>query len=149
MQLLTQRLPRDQRLQLPDQLGVPPEGQIGLNPGLHDGEPLLLEPGALGLRERLVGELRQRWAAPQPQRLAELGRGESRRWAERLSALVGEPLKAGQVELVGVEFQQVAGPAADQDESGWASGVRVQQLAQARDVDLHGVGGAVGRRLTP
>ena len=95
VQLLTQRLPRDQRLQLPDQLGVPPEGQIGLNPGLQDGEPLLLEPGALGLRERLVGELRQRRAAPQLQRLAELGRGESRRRAERLGALVGEPLKAG------------------------------------------------------
>ena len=34
MQLLAQRLLCDQRLQLPDQLGVPPEGQIGLNPDL-------------------------------------------------------------------------------------------------------------------
>ena len=35
VQLLAQRMPRDQRLQLPDQLGVSPEGQIGLDPGLQ------------------------------------------------------------------------------------------------------------------
>ena len=76
---------------------------------------LLGEPGALGLGERLVGELRQRPATPQPERSPSLAAARSRHPAERLAALVGEPLEAGQVQLVGVQLQQVAGLAAGQD----------------------------------
>ena len=115
VQPLLQRVLSDQRLQLGDQLGVAAEGQVGLDPDLQDGQVPLGEPGALGLGERLVGELRQRPATPQPERLAQPGRCQLRHPAERLGALVGEPLEAGQVQLVGVQLQQVAGLAAGQD----------------------------------
>jgi hypothetical protein len=64
VQPLLQWVLSDQRLQLGDQLGVAAEGQVGLDPGLQDGQVPLGEPGALGLGERLVGELCQRPATP-------------------------------------------------------------------------------------
>ncbi len=67
------RLRLNERLQLGDELGVPAEREIGLDPLLEHDRAELLEPGDLGLRERLVQEVRERGAAPEAERLAERG----------------------------------------------------------------------------
>jgi hypothetical protein len=46
---------------------VAAEREVGLDPLLERGEAEFLEPSDLGLRERLVGEVRERVAAPQVQ----------------------------------------------------------------------------------
>ena len=68
------RMLGDQRLQLADQLGVAAERQVGLDPLLERRQPQILEPAALDPRERLLAELGQRRAAPQPERLAQQAR---------------------------------------------------------------------------
>ncbi len=50
---------------------MPTKREIGLDPLLDGCEPELLEPGDLALREHVVGEVRERWAAPDLERLAE------------------------------------------------------------------------------
>ena len=49
-------------------------GELGGDPGLDRGETRLLEPGCIGARERLVCELGDGGASPQPERLLEIGR---------------------------------------------------------------------------
>ena len=66
---LAQRLVGDQALELADQLGPGAEGQVGLDPLLHADQPQLLQPGDLGLGERLVAEVGQGRPPPQGQRL--------------------------------------------------------------------------------
>ena len=68
---LAQRLARDLPLQLADHVGVPAEREVGVDPALERHEPLLLEPRALRLRPGMVGELAERRAAPQRQRVAQ------------------------------------------------------------------------------
>ena len=58
-----------QRLELADQLGIAAERELRLDPPLDRGQAQLLEPGDLRLSERLVGEVGQRRAAPERQRL--------------------------------------------------------------------------------
>ena len=83
---------------------------------LEAAEPQLLQPADLGLREALAGELRERRATPQRQRLVELALG-----LERLEAV--------EVELAGLDAQQVAGrPRLDP--------LAAEELAQVGDVDL-------------
>src|SRR5919201_335613 len=72
-QALTQRMQGDQRLELRDEVGVTAERQIGVDPPLQGGGALLLEPGDLGLREALVGDVGQRRTTPQPERLPQPG----------------------------------------------------------------------------
>ena len=62
---LAERLTTDALLELADELGVPPEGQVGLDPILERGGALLLEPSDMRLRERLVGQIGERRAAPE------------------------------------------------------------------------------------
>jgi hypothetical protein len=57
VQMLAQRLFRHGRLQFGDQVGVPGEGELGVDPGLEGRPAPLLEPGDLSLRELLVGEV--------------------------------------------------------------------------------------------
>jgi hypothetical protein len=90
---------------------VPPQCQIGLQARLQGGEPLLLQPRNLRLRERLIGELGQRLPAPEVQRLPQRARGPVRRRAQRPGAFTGQPLEAVQVELLGVELEHIAGSA--------------------------------------
>ena len=67
---LAQRLLRDERLQLRDELVVSPQLEVGLDALLLGREPQLLEAGDLGLREVLVPELGERRAAPERQSLS-------------------------------------------------------------------------------
>ena len=72
VQPLAPRVLAGELLELADQLGVAPGGQVGLDAHLHGREALLLQPRDLGRRERRRGELGQRRPAPQLQRLAQL-----------------------------------------------------------------------------
>ena len=68
----------DQRLQLADELAVPAERQLGLDPLLQRGQPQRVEPPTLHPCERLR-EVRERGAAPEPQRFPQQRRGASGR----------------------------------------------------------------------
>ena len=68
-QALPQRVLRHERLQLADELGMPPGGEIGFDALLERRQPELLEPRDLGLGERLVGQVGERGAAPERERL--------------------------------------------------------------------------------
>ena len=74
---LAQGLRIDERLELRDELRVTAECEVGVDPLLERDGAELLEPRDLGLRERLVEEVRERRAAPERERLAQgtLGRG--------------------------------------------------------------------------
>ncbi len=69
-QALAERVLGDERLELSDQLVVAPECEVGVDPELDCCQPDLLEPGDGRLGEALVGEVRERRAPPQRQRVA-------------------------------------------------------------------------------
>ena len=84
---LAQRLLADQRFSRRNGLGRGPGPERGLGPGFLGGQVLLGQPGYLGRRPLLIGELGVRRAAPERQRLLEVvpgrfglaGRGLARR----------------------------------------------------------------------
>ena len=76
VQALTQRLGGDERLELRDHVAVPALAQVVLDRELERRQPQLLEPADLGARERLVGDIIERRAAPQFQRLARRALGD-------------------------------------------------------------------------
>ena len=111
---LPERLLGDERLELADELGVAPEGEVGVDPLLEGRPAKLLEPGDLRLRPRLVGDVGKRWAPPERQRLTEGRRGELRATgAERLPPLGEQALEAQRIELVGRDVEHVAGRAGE------------------------------------
>ena len=63
-----------QPVQLAGHAGVPPAGQVGLDPFLQRSLANLLQAGRLRPGQRSVGHVRQGRAAPQAERLAQ-GRG--------------------------------------------------------------------------
>jgi hypothetical protein len=149
-QTLVVRVLADQRLQLPHHLGMGAERQLRLDQRLQRGDPQVLEPGDLPLREGLVGELRQRRAAPQRQRLLERRNGALRVGAGQLGAPLGhQPLEALRVEAVGIERQLVAALARHDHAGRAVTGLTRERLAQARDLHLHRLGGAGGWTLAP
>ena len=66
---LAQWLLRHRRLQLGDQIRMPAESELRVDPRLERRPPSLLQPGDLRLGERLEGQVGQRGASPQPERL--------------------------------------------------------------------------------
>jgi hypothetical protein len=66
-QLLARGVLLGELAELGDDLGVAAALQVGVDPRFDRREPLLVQPGDLGLRERLEGELRQRRAAAEAQ----------------------------------------------------------------------------------
>ena len=140
---LAQRLLGDQALELADQLGPGAQGQVGLDPLLHTDQAQLLQPGDLGLGERLVAEVGQRRPPPQGQRLGQgvggLGGGAV---GQGLATLGEQPLEPAQVDLVGDGPEQVPGRPGHQPALG-------QGPPQPRHGRLEGVGRARGRVLAP
>src|ERR671910_41359 len=101
---LSVRMVADQRLELCDHLGMTAEVQLGLDEVLPGRDPRLLETADLALRERLVGEFRQRRATPQRQGLFEYRQSAFRVAAGQLAAALDhEPFKALRVEPVGTQ----------------------------------------------
>ena len=104
---LAQRVLGQQRLDLADDLLVAARGQVGVDRQLGGGQAQLLEPADLRARERLVGDVGERLAVEQRERLA---RGVARRAARRLG---DQPLEAQRVDQLAVDLQLVRAPARD------------------------------------
>ena len=100
-EVLPQRVPRDERLQLGDQVGLAAEREVGVEALLEGGQAHLLEPCDLRLRELLVREIRERRAAPQRERLLQLA-GRCRR--RNVTRFGDQLLEAGKVELAGSTY---------------------------------------------
>ncbi len=142
-QALAQRVLGDECFKLPDELVVPPEREVGVDPELDRRQPDLLEPGDRRLRETLVGEVGERRASPQGQRLAQLLRPVCRQPAsEQAPPLLHEALEAVEIERVRFDPDEVAGRPRRQD-------VRRQRLPQPRDVDPQRSRSVVRRALRP
>jgi hypothetical protein len=116
----------------PNDVGVTAERQVGVDAALERDEPLLLQPRALRPRPGLVGELAERRAAPQRERVAQRrggALGVTRR--ERAATVVEQPLEPGRVERVVVEHELVRVPARAQRVR------RGQRAPELRDEVLH------------
>ena len=109
---LAQRVLRDERPQLADELRVEPALEVGRDALLERLEPGLLEPRDLRLAEALVSQVGERRSAPERERLAEPGRGSGRVAAAQRLAPGGHPeLEAVDVELARLDPEHVPGRA--------------------------------------
>jgi hypothetical protein len=138
-QPLEQRLARHERTELADEIGVAPERKIGVDPLLECRQAELFEALDLAAGEVVVGEIRQRWAAPQSQRQAQLLGSLARLGVAGLLKQLLEPLR---VELAGSDLQHVAARTRQQH-------VVAERLAQLRDVTLQRLGGGLRPPLAP
>jgi hypothetical protein len=148
----------NQRPQLGDQLAIASERQIRLHPLLERGQLELLQLRDRRLRERLVGEVRQRRTPPQPQRLAQNPRGlpgvPSR---QRVAPVVNQRAEAIKIELARRDAKEVAMPTSHQCPvdrgvaigSGSDGAVGTERLAQPRDLRLQGLRRSRRRSLAP
>ena len=121
----------DQRVELADHLGMPAGREVGVDRQLDRAQPQLLEPSDLRRRERLVGEVGERLAAPQRERLARARCSSSRSKRTASTSPSGE-------------LQLIAAPAGDD-----SSPVAVEHAAQTRDVELDHLRRARRRRVAP
>ena len=143
-QALAQRMLGDQRLELAHHAAAA-QRQVGLDAIAHRIEPALLQPRDLGLRKRRKRQVRQGRAAPQRQRLAEALAGRRGRALRKLrTTLADQALEAVQVQGVGLDPEDIAGRPGDEQ-----TAVRIEQLAQRRDIELHELGRGRGRPLAP
>ena len=128
---LAQRLIRDQRPQLAEDLSVATRGEVGVDRHLGRLQPQLLQSSYLGARERLVSHVGERTAAPQRQRRPRF----SVRHAVGLHGRVDQPLELGRIDAIDREPELVA-TAAGQD----FPDAPAQQLAQLGHIQLHHLG---------
>jgi hypothetical protein len=113
---------RRERVELRDQCRVPAEGEVGVDPHLNREQAYLLEPSDRRLGERLVDEIRERRAAPEPKRPAQLLGSLLRLGVARLLDKVLEPVE---IELPGGEPDHIAGR-----DRGEQLGAGAERLAQ-------------------
>ena len=106
-QPLAQRVLGDERLELADELGVPPQREVGVDPGLQRGEAQLVQPR--DRRPRANGSS-ARSASGGPRHSASASRRARRRARPAASAARprDELLEAVEVELARLDAQQVA-----------------------------------------
>lgn len=132
-----------ERVELADQLRVPTEREIGVDSILERRETLLLEPGRLALRKRLVREVSQRGPAPQRQRLPQpIPRELCITRPQRIAPLGHERLEPVHVELAVFSLEHIAAA------PGYEHAI-TQGLTQVRDVHLHGLRRTRGRAFPP
>lgn len=142
-QPLAIRVPRDERLELGHELGTAAQREVEVDALFDRGEAQAVEPGDLGLRERLLGEVGKRGAMPECERLSQRARGERRLVARpELPCLPDEPLESVEVELVVLKLEEIAG-------SRRANPLGTERLSQPRDVDLDRLPRARGRVIVP
>src|SRR5262249_20527561 len=98
--------------------------QLRVDEILPGGEPSLVEPRGFCRSERLVGEVRKRWASPELNRRPELGNAIIGRRGTRLG---NELLETPGIELIRPEMQHIA-------ELTGLDQLRAQLLAELRDV---------------
>ncbi len=140
---LPERVRRDERVQLLEDVRVMPEGEVGLDPVLERREAQLLEPIGGLRRERLADEIREGRSAPLGERVPQQLRtaGEIAR-RDRPAARGRAGLEAEEIERRGRRFEEISGLAR-------LDGRRPERLAEPRHVDLHGGGGRRRRILPP
>ena len=108
-QALVVRVLLHERLELAHQLLVAAAGEVGVDAVGQAREPQRLEPRRLRLGEALAGDVRERGAAPQRERLPQRGRRLVRLAARQLRAAAPqERLEAVGVEAAGRRPQRVA-----------------------------------------
>jgi hypothetical protein len=140
----------DQGLELPHQLDVVAEGELGIVQLLEGGQSQILEPRGLAPGEGLVAQVGERRAAPKGQGRLERGDGPPGAISGELAAALGDQsLEAMRVEPLGVEPQHIAVLAGDDHAIRAVAGAGAQRLSQARDVDLQGLGRGRRRTLSP
>jgi hypothetical protein len=101
-------MPGDEGLQLADDVSVPSQREIGVDPQLERSEPKLLETSALVSRERLR-ELGKGGPAPERQRFAEhLSGSRDLLVRQGLAPFGDELLEPRQIELILAHLEQVA-----------------------------------------
>src|SRR5207247_5472563 len=109
-QVLSERMLRDQGLELARELRMVSELKLGPDPLLDCDQVQLFQPGDLGLGERLVGEIGERGAPPERERLGEQIRGLARSTGSEGASAFGEQgLEAMKVELAGLEAEHIPG----------------------------------------
>jgi hypothetical protein len=126
---------RDQLAQFRHGLTVPPQMQIGVDPRRQRVQPLVGQRGNLPVPQHLRGHVRERFAAPQPQRLPQqagrLGPGPGRRGR---MAPRGQRAELADIQPRVVDLDEVPGrPRLDQ-----AGARRAQRRAQALDRTVQG-----------
>ena len=123
---LAQRVAPHERPQLPHQLGVAAERDVGVDSQLDRLDPLLVEPGD-GLRgERLPVQVGEGTATPEGERLAQRARRFLRRVAFQMPPpRVAQRSEAAEVDLALGGSDDVSGRAGEQHL------VRAERLAQA------------------
>jgi hypothetical protein len=144
LQPLPKRMSGREAAQLRQQVAVPAEGELGLDPQLDRGHAEFLQPLRLSAREVPGGELAVGRAAPQRQR-APHNRGRERGVppTEGRPAPPNQALEPGRVDRALRQLQRVPGTrSAD-------PGRRGHQLAQQRYVDLQQFRRRRRRRLAP
>ncbi len=104
-QPLTQRLLRNERLELTDERHVVAKRKVGLDPLLERLQAEPVDACDLGLGEALVGEVGKRPPTEKSERLAQQCGGLDRLACPRLSE---QALKPVQIEAVGCEYERVA-----------------------------------------
>jgi len=128
-ELFSERMLADKSIELADELSMASFDKVMLDPLLDARESELLQASDLGMCKALLGEISQRFAAPQRER------------SVRPPALV-ETLEAREVELVRGEAEQV---------SAWSSlqPLSSELLPQLGDVHLEGLARGLGRFAFP
>ena len=133
----------DQRLQLGNQIVMTAQRELRPDPFLHGHHAKLLEPRGLHLGERLVGDIREGRAAPEPERLPQHRRSVLRLAGRQVDAgACEEPLEPVDVQLVRLDHEPIAA-ALGRD------ALLPETLAQRMHLDLQGVGGCRRRTFTP
>ena len=139
---LPERVTRREALELADHLSVFSDGELRLDPVLERAEPLLLQPRGLGLERRLTGEVGERRAAPQIQRVVERADGGTRVDRQQAPGVSQDRSEPCGVELRRLRLEAVA-------RSAPLEPFGAERLAQVRGVALERVAGRLGWLIAP
>ena len=135
VQALAQRVIGDEPFELCDELAMAPVGELGVDRTRERGQAQRLQATDLRRRERLVGDVGQRRATPERERLAR-------------RAVCHEPLEPSRVDLLGGDVQLVATPAREDLERGPVAAVS-ERTPKERDVLLDHLRRGRRRPLAP
>jgi hypothetical protein len=142
-QALAEGFLSDKAFELRDERGVPAQRELSLDALFRASEAELVEASGLEREDAAVPDVGERRAAPQSESGAEtLGGKPGGSASKRFAALAEESFEAAYVELVGLDFEDVARRARNEP-------ILAERGAQARDIDAERAFGAGRRCLTP
>jgi hypothetical protein len=134
-EVLAERMLRDQRLELGDQLAGSPEGEVGLEAALQRRETKLVQARGFGRESVLMEDVLERLAAPEAEGLPEqLGRSGGI-VVERRSRGAREALEPVRIEPVGLDPKHVAVRMRRQDRACISRPAGLEDPAELRDVE--------------